>query len=737
MQCWGEGGNGGTSAHGSHAGGGGGGGAYGEETSAPCTPGTGYPYTIGGGGSSTVTTITLDGGVTVSANFGGNSPGQTAGSAGSAGSNSIAFAGGAGAGGAAGNNQNGAGGGGSAGASSGGGTASGSTGGTAGSGGGAAGASGAGSLVNGAGGTIPGSGGSGGGSGGTLNHTGGPGAAGQITLTYTATTLHSGAAALSGTGTMTIHTGSRFGGAALSGSGTLTASGLLAAAAALSGTGTLTAAGTSTGMAGAALAGTGTITVGRKVTWGPPAVLSGTGVLSAHTVGFSAASLSGTGVLGTVLTREIKVQLSGSGALGAGQVVLGFSAHLAGTGQLSVSRVLGVVTAGASRGMVTTPQIWPGTSQVAICSPGGFQYHLGRLGQVTALKYSYMYPGGADKMSATVMLPATFRHQMETPGWTVRIYRGGHQVWSGKLDEPVYSREGCSLTAVGTGNRGQDFLAIYSSTWPANQPDESINNAASRGLPWINQGVGQPAGAWFGQSVDSGAQTISALLNLICLRGGLGWYVNSQPGGQLGDDLTVAPVPTAPNRILIATSPVSRTLHGDINTIYLRYQITADSTDGSGNSTPATFGTVQVQNAASVAAHGELETFVDISDAGTMSSGQVQTVGNYILGIYQRASFAGPFTGKYGDLLTTGGYPIDPGTDQAGTMCRLIMTDFAYGGEVTPQFPVTFVTGSYEWDDFGCSFTITPYQSVNQSLTGLLSMENTLLTPIQAATGAG
>ena len=55
--------------------------------------------------------------------------------------------------------------------------------------------------------------------------------------------------------------------------------------------------------------------------------------------------------------------------------------------------------------------------------------------------------------------------------------------------------------------------------------------------------------------------------------------------------------------------------------------------------------------------------------------------------IYTRASFAGPFTASRGQLMTSGGAPIDPGTDQAGTVCQLILTDYAYGGEVTPQLP--------------------------------------------------
>ena len=386
---------------------------------------------------------------------------------------------------------------------------------------------------------------------------------------------------------------------------------------------------------------------------------------------------------------------------------------------------------GASGG-ATRPVAQPGTSQVALAAPGSSRwYWLGSIGQVTALKYSFTCPGGADAMSATVMVPASYRNTILSPGWQVRITRGGHTVWDGKLDEPVPTPSGWNLTGVGNGMRGADFLALYSDTWPANEPDESINGAISRGLPWVNPGVGTPAGAWFGQGVDSGAQTITALLNLICTRGGLTWYVNSQPGGMLGDDLSVFPLPTVPNRLLVCTTPVPRTLGGDINTIWIRYCITAASTT-SGGTGAATYGITSAVNAQSVAMHGTLETFVDLSDVGPVGGAGAGdrriTSSRYISGLLLRV----PLPAIMARSANMGGTPIDPGTDQAGNVVRLVLTDFGYGGELVPG-PINLIVGAYEYDDFLQSFSITPYNSVNMSLTGLLSMENTILTPIAAA----
>lgn len=494
---------------------------------------------------------------------------------------------------------------------------------------------------------------------------------------------------------------------ALSGSGTLTATGAFAGSAALNGAGTLSWSGSRI----------------YKAT-----VLNGSGTLSGAVIGTlnETAALDGEGTLAGsgAATLFSSAALSGAGALTVSGFSLGVALALAGTGTLSIIGTGGTVQAASAP---ASPYAWPGTSQVAVAPPGttAWQY-LGTLGIVTSLTYSFTCPGGADKLTCTVMIPASYRTSLLNPGWQVRVTRGGHVVWTGRMDEPVPSASGWQVTAVGDGNRGQDFRAIYTSTWPAGEPDQAVNNAISRGLPWVNPGVGTPSGIWLGQAQDSGASTVADLLNLACTRGGLTWYVNSQPGGQPGSDLSVFPLPTAVNRLLIVTQPVPRTLGGDINTIYLRYEIS----DGQSSGTSATFGTTSVQNAASVAAHGVLETYIDLSSAGVMTASAAQAVGNHVLAIYVRASFAGPFTASYGQLLNAGGQPVDPGADQAGTVVKPLLTDYAYGGEVAPGSPITFCVGSYSWDDFAQKATLSPYQVLDQSLSGLLSMETTTLTPI-------
>jgi hypothetical protein len=521
--------------------------------------------------------------------------------------------------------------------------------------------------------------------------------------------------------------------ASLSGSGTLAGTGAFQGTAALSGSGTLSGTGTSTGFGGGGvLSGTGTLGGTVTGTFLYTATISGTGALSAA----GTAVLVFTGGASTYAATYAATYpgtpgppvFSGSGTLSLSGVVLKFPAALAGQGTLAVLSSGGLVFASPG---AATPQAYPLSSQVAVAPVNTAQWqYLGTLGTVTALTYSFTCPGGCDKMTATIMVPAAYRTSLFNPGWRVQVTRGGHVVWTGKMDEPVPTSSGWNLTASGDGNRGTDFLAIFDHAWPSGEPDEAVNRAIAYGMPWVNPGIGNPPGAWFGQAVDTGAQTITAMLNLICTRGGLTWYVNSQPGGVPGSHLSVFPLPSVPSRLLVASTPVARTLGGDINTIWLRYEVTADnSTTGA----TASYAIAFVQNTASALAHGPIETYIDLSSAGVMTQAAAQAVGSYVLSIYQRASFAGPFTARYGQLTTTGGAPVDPGTDQAGTVCKLILTDFGYGGEVTPQFPVQFIVGSYSWDDLAQVATITPYQAIDQSLTGMLSLENTVLTPVAAA----
>ena len=135
-----------------------------------------------------------------------------------------------------------------------------------------------------------------------------------------------------------------------------------------------------------------------------------------------------------------------------------------------------------------------------------------------------------------------------------------------------------------------------------------------------------------------------------------------------------------PTRLLIATDPQARTVAADINGLWLRYQITSDQTGtSSGTAAAATYGTVEATNAASQAVHGVMESYEDLSSAGVISAGTAQAAGQSVLAAYQRATYAGPFTIRQGQLLTMGGTPIDIGAERGIPQVAkvILVTDFA------------------------------------------------------------
>jgi hypothetical protein len=387
----------------------------------------------------------------------------------------------------------------------------------------------------------------------------------------------------------------------------------------------------------------------------------------------------------------------------------------------------GVIRVGASAG-VARPAAGRGTSQVYVAAPGSARWTmLGQYGHVTDLTYSFVMPGGADKLSCTLQLPAASRAQPLTPGWQVRVTRGAHQVWAGRLDEPSPGPQGWQITAVGLGQRAADFSAVYTG-WPAGQPDDAINEAVARGLGWQNPGVGRPAWAWFGTQPDPAAQTLKQFLDNICFKGAGVWYVNSQPGGVPGSSVALMPIPSAVNRLLVVTTPVPRTLGADVTRLWIRYQASADNTS-TANGQAAAYALTSVLNQPGQDAHGATEAFLDLSSAGVMTATAAQATGGQILSVYQRISYAGPFTAAPGQLLTVGGVPVDLGTEQAGTVIRAIISDFGFGGEASPAAPVTFPVGGYSYDDEHQIATITPFQSLTQSLSGLLQLQQQILQP--------
>src|SRR5258708_34840941 len=124
----------------------------------------------------------------------------------------------------------------------------------------------------------------------------------------------------------------------------------------------------------------------------------------------------------------------------------------------------------------------PGVSSVVTLRPDGTHArHLGPLGHVSALTYSWANPGGPDQLSCP--LQARERTDAMNPGRRCQVVRGARVIWDGKLMEPTETAGGWQVTAVGIGKAGADFHPL-SCTW-RNQND-AADQASGRGLRWVN-----------------------------------------------------------------------------------------------------------------------------------------------------------------------------------------------------------------------------------------------------------
>ena len=90
-----------------------------------------------------------------------------------------------------------------------------------------------------------------------------------------------------------------------------------------------------------------------------------------------------------------------------------------------------------------------------------------------------------------------------------------------------------------------------------------------------------------------------------------------------------------------------------------------------------------------------MESYQDLSSAALIGSSAATAAAKAVLAAYVRATYAGPFTVRQGQLLTMGGSPVDIGAERGVPgVCQLLLTDGGYGGEVIAG-PVTFRSGQY------------------------------------------
>jgi hypothetical protein len=345
---------------------------------------------------------------------------------------------------------------------------------------------------------------------------------------------------------------------------------------------------------------------------------------------------------------------------------------------------------------------------------GSARYYLNGLGHVDSLNYGDTMAGGNDAATMNLEYDPTHRHEAFQVGRRICVQKGGSVQWEGTLAEPTPNvGSGWGLTAVGSGNWGTSYRAIYTLPWGAGTTTDIINQAIARGLRWVR---GTVSGGDMSQAQDSASQTVTDHLNQVTSVQSTTWRVHRV---QAGLQVDLVPIPSAVTRLLVTTVPAARTIAGYVNALYTRYTATVDA-----SGTAATFGLASSVNTASVAAHDRLEEYWDLSSAGLLSSGAATADSANAIAKYQAASYTGAFTVAHGQYLTVGGAPVDLGTEHAGEVAQLLFADGSYGGQLTPG-PVIFPVGQVQYDADSDQLAVTAFQTWNNSLSNLL----TLLAP--------
>jgi hypothetical protein len=394
--------------------------------------------------------------------------------------------------------------------------------------------------------------------------------------------------------------------------------------------------------------------------------------------------------------------------------------------------------------------------------------YLGQIGHVSGINYTYTIPGGPNQLTCILQTEPNYRTDAINPGRVITAHRGGSCIWEGQLTEPVPAANGWTLSANGCGTYGTNFAAWYQShlgpTKNSNgwTPDAPLDLAIARGLRWSNRGIGKPAGIFTGPLQNPGSMTITDFMNLLVTGGSLLWELTQPTSASTWPpgpwEVTVYQLPTdesgnplvsgpktqtqtqllvggkwkrtdmltssgrrSPDLLLVNTSPVARTIVADYNTIILYYQVTADTTATSTKkAVSATYSTTFVDAPGSVAAHGRMEYYLDISNAGPMTTAAAQAIGINVLRKYIRANFSNAFSVMPGQLLNPGGVPVDLGLNWNGAVVTVQGVNAAQGGEVGLS-PLTFIIGQYAFDDDTQTATVTPYQNALHDMGSVIA----------------
>jgi hypothetical protein len=326
--------------------------------------------------------------------------------------------------------------------------------------------------------------------------------------------------------------------------------------------------------------------------------------------------------------------------------------------------------------------------------PDGDRTYLDALGDMTALGWSFTSPGGPRELTGTLATDPAAAHNAVMPGRRCGVTVGSHDVWTGRLLDPGLTEAGVAISAVGDAARLDSLFAVaanaYDLTSVFERPGLDVNLAVSS----VDAGI----------TAASGSITIAQALNDVTEALGQTW--NLRDSGVIVEDLPSTPA----GRLLAPDDAGARTLADFASSLVVIYTATG---------TNARAVTVY-DDPILIERWGRIERPLDLTGEGrTYTEAQAVTVAAMTLPRVGRPGFTGSFTVVHGDLLTTGGFPVELSTFRAGDLLEVDLLDVARGGDAVASV-FTIVVAEYAYDASTDTAQITPAQSTRNSLTALL-----------------
>lgn len=257
---------------------------------------------------------------------------------------------------------------------------------------------------------------------------------------------------------------------------------------------------------------------------------------------------------------------------------------------------------------------------------------------------------------------STFEHGSESLSWgmtngrysvlrgtpVVELWYGAGCIWNGVLNEP--DRDAGTFTAKGAGLLGGDYKCLDGAGVATSAADTAVNQAIIRGLPWIRRlTISSTA---LSSDMLGELPTIEELVDAVCHDLDEKWAV--LPNWQI---ITFTDPTEATHHVLRGQSlGVSREQYASM--LSLRYRTAAGA-----------YATRTVVDTDAEARFGHKEEPVDLTGLGALTNAKVDSIGDgMLLKGKARLGWTNSLEVAQGELLTTGGVPVDINTIRAPGM---------------------------------------------------------------------